>query len=149
MECMEASAARRDQAILDATTLCGAKDMKPNPSGNFEDQADTAVIRRIQTLIKGVDLDCDCRARLDGALIRFTALEHRRMLRQHLVRARQHRERIEAILGFLQEVDELVATEPDRSVYTELALLFDEVAEIARDASLSMNRLATSHVTDT
>lgn len=130
------------------SALKGAKDMKPHQAYDFDAQADTAVMRRIQTLIKGVDLDCDCRTRLDLALTRFATLEQRRWLRQHLVRARQHRERIEAILGFLQEVDELVATEPDRSVYAELALLFDEVAEIAREASLSMNRLATSHVTD-
>ena len=122
------------------TTVYGKVDPK--------NQTDTAVVRRIMTLIAGVDLDCECRARLDDALTRFTALEHRRVLRQHLIRARQHRERIEAILDFLQEVDELVANEPDRSVYTELALLFDEVAAIAEEGALSMHRLAMLPVDD-
>jgi hypothetical protein len=116
--------------------------MKSVPANAAEDPAEATVVRRIKTLIEGVDLDCECRARLNEALARFAALEHRRMLRQHLVRARQHRERIEAILGFLQEVDELVATEPDRSVYRELALLFEEVAAIAKDGASVMVRLA-------
>ena len=117
--------------------------MKPIPANSAEDPAEATVIRRIKTLIEGVDLDCECRARLNDALARFAMLEQRRMLRQHLVRARQHRERIEAILGFLKEVDELVATEPDRSVYKELALLFEEVAVIAKDGASTMNRLAS------
>lgn len=117
--------------------------MKPIPANSAEDPAEATVIRRIKTLIEGVDLDCECRARLNDALARFATLEQRRMLRQHLARARQHRERIEAILGFLQEVDDLVATEPDRSVYKELALLFEEVAVIAKDGASTMNRLAS------
>ena len=93
-------------------------------------------------MIDTVELDCECRARLDQALARFSALEDRRMLRQHLVRARQHRERIKAILDFLQEVDDLVTAEPDRSVYAELALLFEEVAAIAAEGAASMHQLA-------
>lgn len=122
--------------------------MKPIPSNAVEDPAEATVIRRIKTLIEGVDLDRECRARLNDALARFASLEHRRMLRQHLVRARQHRERIEAILGFLQEVDELVATEPDRSVYKELALLFEEVAVIAKEGASAMDRLAVLSAAD-
>lgn len=100
------------------------------------------MVRRIRTLIDGIDLDCECRARLDDALTRFAALEHRRMLRHHLVRARQHRERIKALLDFLQEVDDLVAAEPDRGVYTELALLFEEVCAVATEGAASMHHLA-------
>lgn len=122
--------------------------MKPIPALVLEDPAEANVIQRIKTLIEGVDLDCKCRARLNDALARFATLEHRRMLRQHLVRARQHRERIEAILDFLQEVDELVATEPDRSVYKELALLFEEVAVIAKEGASAMDRLAVLSPTD-
>ena len=122
--------------------------MKPVPADAAGNPAEATVIRRIKTLIEGVDLDCECRARLNDALARFATLEHRRMLRQHLVRARQHRERIEAILGFLQEVDELVATEPDRSVYKELGLLFEEVAVIAKDGACAMNRLASLSPTE-
>lgn len=103
---------------------------------------DASVVRRIRKLIDNVELNCECRVRLDEALARFTALEDRRVLRQHLVQGQQHRERIKAILDFLQEVDELVTTEPDRSVYTELALLFEEVSAIAAEGAASMHRLA-------
>lgn len=111
---------------------------QPDPGSRL----DIGAVRRIRKLIDSVELDCDCRARLDHALARFSALEDRRMLRQHLVRARQHRERIKAILDFLQEVDDLVTAEPDRSVYAELALLFEEVAAIAAEGAASMHQLA-------
>ncbi|MBE0695203.1 MAG: hypothetical protein IH590_19155 [Aquamicrobium sp.] len=100
------------------------------------------MIRRIRTVIDSVELDCECRARLDEALARFSALEEQRTLRQHLVLARQHRERIKAILDFLQEVDDLMVSEPDRSVYSELALLFEEVASIATEGASAMHSLA-------
>lgn len=107
-----------------------------------EEPRDAAVIRRIRTVIDSVELDCECRARLDEALARFNALEEQRTMRQHLVLARQHRERIKAILDFLQEVDELMISEPDRSVYSELALLFEEVASTATEGALAMHSLA-------
>lgn len=107
-----------------------------------EEPRDAAVIRRIRTVIDSVELDCECRARLDEALARFSALEEQRTLRQHLVLARQHRERIKAILDFLQEVDDLMVSEPDRSVYSELALLFEEVASIATEGASAMHSLA-------
>lgn len=107
-----------------------------------EEQRDAAVIRRIRTVIDSVELDCECRARLNEALARFSALEEQRTMRQHLVLARQHRERIKAIVDFLQEVDDLMINEPDRSVYTELALLFEEIASIATEGAASMHSLA-------
>ncbi len=118
--------------------------MGSNAASSFDRRAhgSGSVVRRIKTVIAGVDLDCECRARLDEALTRFTALEQRRVQREHLVRARQHRERIEAIVDLLREVDELAAAEPDRSVYTELALLFDEVAATAGEGALCMRSLA-------
>jgi hypothetical protein len=107
-----------------------------------EEPRDAAVMRRIRTVIDNVELDCECRARLDEALGRFAALEQQRTMRQHLALARQHRERIKAILDFLQEVDHLMINEPDRSVYAELALLFEEVSVIATEGAAAMHRLA-------
>ena len=107
-----------------------------------EEPRDAAVMRRIRTVIDSVELDCECRARLDEALARFNALEQQRTLRQHLALARQHRERIKAILDFLQEVDHLMINEPDRSVYGELALLFEEVSVIATEGAAAMYSLA-------
>lgn len=102
---------------------------------------DDTMVGRIRQLIGNVELDCACRARLDEALARFSALEERRMLRQQLVRARQHRERIKAILDFLQEVDHLMVNEPDGSVYGELALLFEEISVIATEGAAAMHGL--------
>ena len=107
-----------------------------------EEPREAAVVRRIRTVIDSVELDCECRARLDDALARFSALEQQRTMRQHLVLARQHRERIKAILDFLQEVDDLMISEPDHSVYAELALLFEEVASIATEGASAMHSLA-------
>ncbi len=107
-----------------------------------EEPRDAAVMRRIRTVIDNVELDCECRARLDEALGRFAALEQQRTMRQHLTLARQHRERIKAILDFLQEVDHLMINEPDRSVYAELALLFEEVSVIATEGAAAMLSLA-------
>ena len=107
-----------------------------------EEPRDAAVIRRIRSVIDSVELDCECRARLDDALGRFAALEQQRAMRHHLTLARQHRERIKAILDFLQEVDHLMVGEPDRSVYDELALLFEEVSVIATEGAASMRSLA-------
>ncbi len=107
-----------------------------------EEPRDAAVMRRIRSVIDNVELDCECRARLDEALGRFAALEEQRTMRRHLALARQDRERIKAILDFLQEVDHLMINEPDRSVYGELALLFEEVAVIATEGAAAMYSLA-------
>jgi len=115
-----------------------------HPHTAAPDQRDETVIRRIRTVIDSVELDCECRARLNEALGRFSALERQRTMRQHLVLARQHRERIRAILDFLQEVDDLMISESDRSVYVELALLFEEVAAIAVEGAAAMHCLADS-----
>lgn len=106
------------------------------------EQRDATIIRRIRTVIDSVELDCECRARLNEALGRFNALEQQRAMRQQLVLARQHRERIRAILDFLQEVDDLMISETDRSVYVELALLFEEIAAIAAEGAVAMHSLA-------
>jgi hypothetical protein len=106
-----------------------------------EEPRDAAVIRRIRTVIDTVELDCECRARLDDALARFGALEQQRARREQLAAARQHRERIKAILDFLQEVDHLMVNEPDHSVYGELALLFEEISVIATEGAAAMHGL--------
>lgn len=98
--------------------------------------------RRLAAVIRDVELDCACRARLDEALARFAALEGMRTARAHLSDARRQRERIEAILAFLKDLDELVATEADRSVFAEIALLFDDIAAAAAEGSRALRALA-------
>ncbi len=112
----------------------------PRPHGRRP--AGDTTFRRLAAVIRDVELDCDCRTRLDAALARFAALEERRTARAHLADARRQRERIEAILAFLKDLDELVATEADRSVFAEIAGLFDDIAAAAAEGSRALRTLA-------
>ncbi|WP_434722839.1 hypothetical protein [Mesorhizobium sp. RIZ17] len=103
---------------------------------------DIAVVSRLAAVIKETQLECECKSRLDEALARFAALEIRRAAREHLANARSQRERIEAILFFLQDLDEIGAAERDRSVYLDVALLFDDIANTAREGAFSMRQLS-------
>ncbi|MGX8012397.1 hypothetical protein ACVDG8_027245 [Mesorhizobium sp. ORM8.1] len=105
---------------------------------------DTAIVGRLATVIKGAQLECECKSRLDEMLARFAALETRRAAREHLANARSQRERIEAILFFLQDLDELDTAERDRSVYVDVALLFDDIANTAKEGASSMRLLSQS-----
>ena len=104
----------------------------------------TTAVRRLANVLKGVELDCECHDRLDQALARFEALENRRTAREQLANARRQRERIEAVLYFLQDLDELAPTERDHSIYTDIALLFDDIAVAANDGARSMRHLSSS-----
>ena len=118
--------------------------------GSDQEQGDVGpypqsiVVRRLTTLMKGVQLDCDCRARLEDALSRFEALECRRTVREHIEDARRQRAKISAILFFLKDLDELATGDADRSVYDEIALLFEDIAAIARKGSEAMRQLSGS-----
>lgn len=107
----------------------------PRPAGDSS-------FRRLAAVIRDVELDCDCRARLDDALARFAALEGRRTARAQLADARRQRERIEAILAFLADLDELVESEADRSVFAEIAVLFDDIEAAAAEGSRALRTLA-------
>lgn len=110
-------------------------------SRDAADRNDANLVERLRKLIGHIGNECACRGRLDEALVHFSALEGRRMQRQHLARAQQHRERIEAILVFLRDIDDLIATEPDPTVYTELAQLFRDVAAIATEGAQALQNL--------
>jgi hypothetical protein len=102
------------------------------------------VVRRLAAVLQGVELDCECRARLDQALDRFEGLENRRAAREQLANARRQRERIEAVFHFLRDLDELAPAEQDHSLYTEIALLFDDIAAAAQEGARSMRHLSSS-----
>lgn len=92
-------------------------------------------------LINEAELDCRCRSKLDETLSRFASLEIGPAARRHLINARHQRAHIETILLFLQDLDEIGEAERDSSVYRDFALLFDDIATIARDGALSMRQL--------
>jgi hypothetical protein len=90
-----------------------------------------AFVQRIRGLIGNVALDCDCRQRVNDALERFAVMEQHRIDRRHLLSSRQHRATIAALLELLAELDEIGWQETDRSVFAELALLFEDIARHA------------------
>ncbi|MBN9249881.1 MAG: hypothetical protein J0I86_04750, partial [Mesorhizobium sp.] len=47
-------------------------------------------------------------------------------------------------LVFLNDLDDLTATEADRSVYFDIALLFDSIAEMATEGAASMRALVAA-----
>lgn len=102
--------------------------------------ADLAV--RLAAMVRDVQMDCGCRARLDEALERFAALEEQRTANQHLAEARDQRDRIKAVLSLLQDLDDLYATESDQSVHQDLALLFEDIAASAHAGAEAMRQVS-------
>jgi len=127
----------RPQVMQIAT---GEEAMKQDLLDNGTGEMANAVAR-LSGLIKDARLDCECRSKLDETLSRFATLEMGPAAREHLTNARRQRSQIETILLFLQDLDEIGVAEGDRSVYLDLALLFDDIATIAKAGALSMRQL--------
>jgi hypothetical protein len=108
----------------------------------YSSDADDLVLR-LRRVLSTVDLDCGCRVRLEGALDRFTALEYRRQMRKALAEAREQRDQIIARLAFLAEIDEITEHEPDRTVFVEVATLFDEIGAAATGAAKAIRSTAS------
>jgi hypothetical protein len=96
------------------------------------------LVSRLRRDLSAVQLDCDCRTRLHSALDRFSVFEERRRLRTGLQHARRQRDWIAAQLAFLAELDEITDHETDRTVFEEMALLFDEIGIAAGEAALAI-----------
>lgn len=99
------------------------------------------LIDRLRRVLRPEELDCACRETLDGALDRFDQLERRREARRQLATARDHKERIAALLGFLSDLDSLTEAESDRSVFEEMALLFAEIGRSAQAGEAALREL--------
>ena len=93
------------------------------------------LVSRLRRVLTAVDLDCRCRTTLEGALDRFTSLEYRRQMRKALADAREQKDQIIARLAFLAELDDVTERESDRTVFEEMALLFDEISAAAASAA--------------
>lgn len=96
------------------------------------------LIGRLQVVLTRMDLDCSCRELLGGAMERFSDLEAQRLSRRSLLRARDHKDRIDAILMLLSELDTLTENEKDRTVFVEMALLFDEIGQSAAASAVAL-----------
>jgi hypothetical protein len=102
----------------------------------------TDLVRRLRRVLLAVDLDCQCRASLEGALNRFTSLEYRRQRRKALADAREHRDEIIARLAFLAELDEVTEGEADATIFEEMAILFDEIGDASASAANAIRSTA-------
>lgn len=94
--------------------------------------------QRIRNLISTVALDCDCRQRVNDALQRFANQERSRHDRRCLLDARQQRASIAALVELLGELEDVTWQEGDRTVFAELAHIFDDIARMAALGSAAM-----------
>ena len=102
--------------------------------------------QRIRNLISTVALDCDCRQRVNDALLRFVSQEQSRHDRRCLMDARQQRASIAALVELLGELEEVSWQEGDRSVFGELAHIFDDIARMATLGSVAMRLISQNEV---
>ena len=104
--------------------MSAGEPIKPSEVGD-------SLVWRIRALIDNAALDCDCRERVNDALQRFVDMEQQRVDRRHLLSSRQHRAAIAALMSLLADLEEVGWQEADRSVFGELALLFEDIARHA------------------
>jgi hypothetical protein len=113
------------------------------PPAPVETQEDAGhLTQRIRNLIGTVALDCDCRQRVNDSLQRFATQEQNRHDRQCLMEARQQRASIAALVDLLGELEDVTWQEGDRSVFAELAHIFDDIARMAALGSASMQLIS-------
>ncbi|MFA6966250.1 hypothetical protein [Bosea sp. (in: a-proteobacteria)] len=99
------------------------------------------LIGRLRQILLPMGLDCACRDMLGGALERFDLLERRREARRQLAQARDHKDRILALLSFLSDLDSVTEIEKDRTVFEEMALLFLEIGRSAEAGAAALREL--------
>lgn len=118
--------------------------MSYSPPPGTLDRAENAgqLTQRIRNLISTVALDCDCRQRVNDALQRFVTQEQARHDRRCLSDARQQRASIAALVELLGELEEVSWQEGDRSVFAELAHIFDDIAHLATQGAAAMQQIS-------
>jgi hypothetical protein len=96
------------------------------------------MVRRMQLVLTGSSMDEHCREMLCSTFDRFLALEARRLSKRLLICVRDRKARIAALLTLLSELDQLTENETDRTVFVEMALLFDEISLTATAGSAAL-----------
>jgi hypothetical protein len=97
--------------------------------------------RRMRSVLNGANMDGHCLEMLRSAFDRFLELETRRMSKRLLIGVRDQKQRIAALLGLLSDLDQITETEPDHTVYVEMALLFEEIGRTATNAAASLREV--------
>lgn len=100
------------------------------------------LVARIRNVIGAVALDCDCRQRVNEALARFVEQEQQRQDRRSLQDARQMRASIAALVELLGELEDVSWREDDRSVFPELAHIFEDIQRLAEAGAAAMHMVS-------
>jgi hypothetical protein len=120
-------------------------------AGHNADSEALELIERMRIVITQSNMDGHCREMLCSAFDRFLTLEARRLSKRFLHKARDQKSRIASTLALLGELDHLNEDEADRSVFSEMAQLFDEISltAVAGSAALrDMDRVRTEFPSD-
>ncbi|KIZ48226.1 MULTISPECIES: hypothetical protein [Rhodopseudomonas] len=99
------------------------------------------LMERMRAVITQSNMDGHCRDMLCSAFDRFLNLEARRLSKRFLHRARDQKQRIVATLALMAELDGLGEDEADRSVFAEMAQLFDEISLTAVAGSAALREM--------
>lgn len=100
------------------------------------------LVARIRNVIATVALDCECRQRVNDALFRFVEQEQYRQDRRSLQDARQVRASIAALVELLGELEDVSWREDDRSVFPELAHIFEDIKRLAEAGASAMQMVS-------
>ena len=106
------------------------------PAGN------ETVVERLRRGIAEAGLDCNCREAANDVLDRAGLEEELVRRAGGLADARKMRDAIVIVLALLGELDELMPHEPDRSVFYEIAGLFQDIADFAAYGAAAAIRAA-------
>ncbi|WP_108398579.1 hypothetical protein [Devosia submarina] len=96
------------------------------------------LMQRIRLAVSQAATDYVCKTQVDEAVQRFISFEHSRLARWRVMKAQRHLKNIVALTEMLSELEEVSWTEIDRSVFGELAHLFEDVAQSASLGSLAL-----------
>jgi len=118
----------------------------PHDFVDLDDEGVGRLTQRIEHILDGASLDCVCRERLHDVLRRFAEFETTRVQRRALANACNQRQRITSLLKLMEELEDLNVNEADTSVFTELAYLFDDVANSAHLGAIAMRKLAAGPI---
>ena len=97
--------------------------------------------RRMRSVLNGANMDGHCLEMLRSAFDRFLELETRRLSRRLLTDVRGQKQRIAALLALLSDLDQITETEPDHTVFVEMALLFEEIGRTAALAAVALREV--------
>lgn len=115
------------------------------PGAEPEEGADRA-IERLTRVLRDSELDCSCRENLFRAIESFEWLEARRRQRRALDSAFARRREILGHLVFLDDLDRIVDPAFDATVCTEMARVFEDIAEAAGQGAASLRQLSEAGV---